>query len=150
MSDNWLLVIPSDPKFVPSEPAQQEAMKQLRSFVPAASSVDVTTSKEIRFIDCGGNWSGVRCPRCDSDVEAWFFAEMTRVFDESRFQGCSAVIPCCGMSILLEDLRFGCPVGFARFMLEAVNPDVPSLSSEQTIALEKTLGCSIKQIWRHI
>jgi hypothetical protein len=152
MSDTWIRFIPTDREYVPPREAQARAVALLRSFVPNADEVETNVSDEIQFIDCGGNWMGVACPECGADAEPWFADAMSTAFESCRFRDLRAVAPCCGAKVLLDELKFGWPVGFARFVLEARNPELTTaaLSEAQNLALEKALGCSLRIVWRHL
>jgi hypothetical protein len=151
MSDTLMSFVPAERAYVPPRHQREQAVKLLRSFLPAAEEVAASFSEEIRFLDCGGNWSGVRCPRCGGDAEGWFEDELSRAYEQTRFRDLAAVAPCCGGPVSLDALTFGWPVGFARFVLEARNPgwEGAALSPEQHQALEQALGCVLQVVWRH-
>ncbi|MBI3968757.1 MAG: hypothetical protein HY329_24235 [Chloroflexi bacterium] len=50
----------------------------------------------------------------------------------------------------LNDLTYERQVGFARFILEVVNPGVLRLADEAIAQLEATLGCDLRVIWAHL
>jgi len=58
--------------------------------------------------------------------------------------------PCCGTSLSLNTLRYEWPCGFARFTLEAQNPNIIMLSVSQMRELERLLNCKLRQILIHI
>jgi hypothetical protein len=152
MSDTWIRFIPTDREYVPPAESQACALKLLRSIAPGADDVQATTSEEIQFIDCGGNWMGVACPACGADADSWFANALSQTFELNRFRKLTAVTPCCGADVLLDELKFGWPVGFARFVLEAKNPRLASGAWRESahLALERALGCSLRLIWRHL
>ena len=47
----------------------------------------------------------------------------------------------------LDRLDYEWPAGFARFVLEASNPNVSELPGQQMRALGRMLGCRLRQIW---
>lgn len=69
MSDNWLQLIPHDPEFQPSIVSAEAARRLLASFVPDADEINATFKPTKEFFHPGGNWSGVRCPVCNADIE---------------------------------------------------------------------------------
>jgi hypothetical protein len=152
MSDNWIQLIPTQRDFVPLASAQSQALALLRSFVPHADEVEAIATEDIQFIDCGSNWEGVACPACGADAEEWFADELSQSFERSGFRDLGTVAPCCGANVSLDQLKFGWPVGFAQFVLEARNPELAStgLTASQHQALEQALGCSLRIIWRHL
>ena len=60
------------------------------------------------------------------------------------------VTPCCEATLSLNSLRYDWPCGFARFTLEALNPNVIMLSVNQMHELERLLNCKLRQILIHI
>jgi len=47
-------------------------------------------------------------------------------------------------------LRYVWPAGFARFVLEAMNPNISDLTAAEQGMLQETLGCRLRRIWVHI
>jgi hypothetical protein len=150
MSDNWIIVIPESPDYVPSEAAQERAAALLRSFAPRANKIEATTSKKIRFIDCGGNFERIVCPACASEVDVdWWSDCMSKEF-ESDFPLRAVQLPCCGTAKALNQLIYEWPQGFARFSLEAMNANIGELAGERREELERVLGCRLIVIYRHL
>ena len=71
---------------------------------------------------------------------------MSRAF-ESAFVSLTVSVPCCGSTISLNDLHYERPAGFARFVLEARNPNVADLPEEEIAGLSSILGASLRLIW---
>lgn len=62
-----------------------------------------------------------------------------------------ALTLCCrGAATSLHDLEYDWRAGFARFTLEARDPDVRDLTGAQVAALERLLGCRAPRIWTHL
>src|SRR4051794_22638432 len=78
MADTLMRLIRVERGHVPTPMARQAAVRVLRAFLPAAECVEATVSDEVRFVDCGGNWSGVECPNCGADAEPWWADEVSR------------------------------------------------------------------------
>jgi hypothetical protein len=58
--------------------------------VPQAEGPEVIEVPEIEFVDAGGNWSGVQCPHCLADLEAfengqWWQNRMTESYEGTHF-----------------------------------------------------------------
>jgi hypothetical protein len=68
MSDNWIILIPTRPDYVPDPHARETARALLAEFLPQAE-VTAPVSSEIEFVHPFENWSGVRCPLCHADIE---------------------------------------------------------------------------------
>jgi len=71
MSDNWLLFVPSDPIWQPSDEAAQKAAALLATFVGDAGIVTERT-EHIEIVHPFANWDGVECSSCRTDVDEWF------------------------------------------------------------------------------
>lgn len=150
MSDTLLSLVPVDRTHVPAQPARERAVALLRTLAPSADEVLDTVSEEIVFIDCGVNWSGVHCPVCGRDADAWFAGAMSDAFERSRFRELTVAAPCCGAGVELDALDFGWPVGFARYTLTARNPGAQGhgFSGSQQRMVEEMMGCPLRVIWR--
>jgi hypothetical protein len=148
MSDNYIRLIPTDPSYLPEPTAQQTAADLLRSFVPDADEVTAELTEDIHFIDPGANFESVSCPACRKNIGEWWIDAMDRIW-QIRFADLTITLPCCGSATSLNDLHHEWPAGFARFVLEAKNPNVRDLAAEQLEALERALGCKLRRIWAH-
>lgn len=58
MSDNYLRLIPAEPKFVPTTEAQLKVEEYLRKIASKAERVKSIVYQGIQFIDGGSNWEG--------------------------------------------------------------------------------------------
>jgi hypothetical protein len=150
MSDHYLRIVPADPQLVPAPDSHSRAEAIRRALTPGADSVASRVMDDVRVIDNGGNLERVQCPRCGSDLLDWSFKAIEAAHSE-RFVCLEAVTPCCATAVSLNDLRFEWPMGFARFVLEAMNPNIESgwLSTEELRLLEDCLGCKLRQIRAH-
>jgi hypothetical protein len=82
MSDNYTILIPDSPNYVPSEAAKREAVAHFKLLAPNADEVKVETSESIRFIDCGGNFERILCPDFATEIDTtWWWNQMN---NESR------------------------------------------------------------------
>jgi hypothetical protein len=150
MSDNWLMFIPIDPEMLPSRAAADRSVELLRTFAPEArGEVLATFAEKTEFHSGGANWSGVNCPKCKTDIEDWWKDAMDNA-SESAFNNLSVTTPCCGHSTTLNDLDYVWPAGFARFVLEAMNPNISQTTEDQDRALSEALGLKLRKIWMHI
>jgi hypothetical protein len=157
MSENWLRLIPADPRYIPSPEAQEQARRALAWLAPRAAEVCATATPHVRFIDPGANLAQIRCPACGVAVTGWRRLAMDRAWRapasagaESGFGSLAVSMPCCGAATSLHDLEYDWPDGFARFTLEARNPDMRDLTGAQIARLERLLGCRLRRIWAHI
>jgi len=149
MSDDWLIFIPTDPEALPSRAAADKAAELLKTFAPEAHEVVAKSSEGTEFHRGCGNWSGVNCPKCGTDVEDWWKDAMDRA-SASEFKNLSITTPCCGHSTTLNDLNYLWLAGFSRFVLEALNPNIRQTTAEQDQALSEALGLKLRKIRVHI
>ena len=149
MSDNWLQFIPADPTFRPSREAAERARELLAEFVPYSDEVSTKFEESTTFFHPGGNWSGVECPVCGADAEAWWEEAMTASHKDA-FRDLLVSAPCCGMQVSLNDLRYRWPAAFGRFVLEAMNPNIRDLQPAQEEQLSQALGCELRKVWVHL
>ncbi|QDT66564.1 hypothetical protein [Calycomorphotria hydatis] len=151
MSDNYVIIIPADPEFVPTEQAQRAALEYFQEIAPSADEIESETHQLPQFIDCGGNFEWIRCPNCKTTVcTDWWNERMEADSNDDGFQLETIAIPCCGFSGTLNDLDYSFPQGFARFELGAMNPNLGELNNAVKLRFESLLGCTIKVIYQHI
>jgi hypothetical protein len=149
MSDNWLRYVPVDPQFQPSLLATKAAEALLASFLPEAEEVNSEFTESVAFIDPGANWSGVQCPCCGADAQAWWDDAMS-VTAQAGFTSLSVRASCCQGMTSLNAIHYVWPAAFGRYVIEAMNPNVKSLSAIQLSQLATTLGCPITEVAAHV
>jgi hypothetical protein len=149
MSDSYLRYVPANPHFQPTQDGAVAATALLRSLLPQAQDVTSTFFDNIEFIDAGGNWSGVHCPTCGTDAEAWWDDAMSEA-EETQFSSLLVQARCCGATVSLNELRYLWPVAFASFVLEAENPSSTGLTAPQLEELASALGCPVREIPAHL
>lgn len=149
MSDQVLLLIPSDPTYRPAVDDANRACDLLQSFLPKADEVTVAFKDGVEFFDPGENWSGVACAACGADAEAWWFDAMDAA-SQAQFNDLMVTAPCCGARISLNDLRYAWPAAFGCFVLEAVNPSENELTAEQMCELQKVIGHCLRAVWTRV
>ena len=151
MSDNWIALIPRDPQFVPDEALQHLAADRLAAIAPEAEEIEIKVSDHVQFFDCGANLERITCPSCGQDVSVdWWQNRMDDDHNGSGFKLAGYSIPCCGASVRLDELRYDWPQGFARFGIDAMNPDISELSTEDIQEFETLLGTPLRAIYQHI
>ena len=150
MSDNYLKLIPSDPQWVPDPLAAEKARRLLEKIVPKSDEVTLDVRDHVGFVDQGSNFESVGCPSCGANLEVdWWQRELERAM-EANCVDLSTTPPCCGRGTSLNDLRYVWPAGFAKFSLEAMNPNRSGdLDPVELRQLEDLLGCKLRQIWAH-
>jgi hypothetical protein len=144
-----LRIIPIEPRFVPSAVQRATAEDVLRRALPRADEVVSQLTSDVRLVDCGENFETVTCPSCGTDVGEWWTLAMEAAHDQ-HFTDLRITVPCCGRRTNLNDLTYSWPMGFARFSLEAINPDVVDLPRTVQLRVEEILGCQVRVIWARI
>jgi len=150
MSDNWLILIPEDPRFVPSPESQERALDRFFEIAPEADKIEIGVEDTIGFFDCGANLERILCPSCRSEVPVeWWQGRMDQDYDDG-FRLEKYTTPCCGAAYTLHELTYEWPQGFGRFKLEAMNPNLGQLDEKQKREFEEILGTPLRVIYRHI
>jgi hypothetical protein len=147
MSDSYLILIPTDPEYVPEFSKQQKAQELFSSFVPEADEIHIEVSESIRFVHQGSNWEHVTCPNCQNELTVSQWQELMDEAYQSEFSNLMVQMSCCGSQGSLNDLIYEWPAGFARFSIVAMNPNA-DIDLDQIQSLEQILGCKLRKIWR--
>lgn len=152
MSENWITVLPADPRAQLAPERIAAACVLFERLAPNAAEVTVEgDGHQIQFFDCGGNFEEIRCPACKTEVEietwqAWMDAD----YDPTGFALDPFEMPCCGTQTTLNDLTYVWPQGFACIAVSARDPDIGRLSDDQLKAFEQAMGCPVRAIYVHI
>jgi len=150
MSDNWIVIIPADPSFVPPTDRVKKATLHLKGLAPNANEITEETHESIQFFDCGSNLERIQCPLCNEEIQRdWWQEKMGQDFD-GGFKLQRFKTPCCGKRSSLNDLIYDWPQGFARFAIQAMNPNIESLTDQDIKAFEDAIGTKIRVIYQHI
>jgi len=144
MSDIYLRYVPRMPSFEPNLAAIQTAEEFARRVFGGAAVVS-RLADSVEFVDAGENWEGVRCPKCGADAEGWWGDAMSAAA-ERDFEDLTVRAGCCQARVGLDELRYGWPIAFGRFVLEAVNPATPEMTEDQLSELGSLLGCPVREV----
>lgn len=147
MSDSILRIIPSEPTFVPSIDAQQGGASLVREAFPHADDVSVRIEDDVTFVDAGENFDAVFCPQCKSELEQDGWADAMERAASTGFLDLDVPLPCCGESTSLNDLRYEMPQGFARFVIDVVNPETADIPESLEARLGDVLGSTPRFVW---
>ena len=127
----------------------KRAREYLARVVPDADEVTATVTDDVAFIDQGANFEGVWCPVCRCQLDLSWWQEEMDAACETSFATLDVRTPCCGASTSLNDLRYDLPAGFARMVLEAMNPGVRDIEERDAAAISSILGTPLRRIWAH-
>ena len=148
MSDTYLRYVPTLPTFMPEETAGSRAEQFLRQILDA-ESIESRSTARIEFVDAGENWDGVSCPKCGADAESWWGEAMSAAAEEG-FENLTVQVECCRTAVGLNDLRYGWPVAFGRYVLEAANRRADGISQDALDELGRLLGSPVRQVKCHV
>ena len=147
MSTDVLRLISRDPSYQPDERVLRQAETLLRSLLPDSEQVAGELWGETRFVDPGENFESIHCPSCGVEVHEPWWADAMDVAFANGFTDLAIVLPCCSTLSSLHDLDYRWAAGFARFVLEAAEPNIGEpLGPEAVAALEDVLGTRLRQI----
>ena len=150
MSDNWIALIPEDPRFVPEAAKQRQAADRFAEIAPEADEIEIKVSEAVEFFDCGANFERILCPSCRAEVSfAWWQDRMDEDYGDG-FRLATYTTPCCGASCTLHELVYEWPQGFGRFALDAMNPNIGKLEDSYRREFEDILGTKLRVIYQHI
>lgn len=150
MSDNWIIIIPESVDFIPTEEAQKRAVELFSRLAPNADEVKASTTADVEFIWCGGNFERVICPACGKELDTDWWVDCMDEEAKVHFPLEQLEMPCCRAKLSLNELKYEWPQGFARFSVEVMNPKIRGLSEEDMEEFEHLLGCKVRKILRHI
>lgn len=155
MSDNILSIIPADPHWQPAAETADAAMSVFRRLAPqldgfVTTEYRITWHDQVTAVDCGANLERIECPVCQNAVDVEWWADLLEERFETGFANLIVTVPCCSAEVSLDDLHYDWPCGFARFELEAWNPNRGWLSADELAELSTALGFDVRQILAHI
>ncbi|MBI1282556.1 MAG: hypothetical protein GC179_30800 [Anaerolineaceae bacterium] len=149
MTDHFLILIPTDPQYVPQPEHAQAANDYLISIFPEADDIVWVWSDTVEFVDPGDNFERVVCPACETELHMSDWQHMMNIAFDNQFSDLNVTMPCCHATGSLNDLHYVWPAGFARFSLEALNPNA-DLDDQHMRDVEEMLGCGVRKIWRRL
>ena len=81
MSDNWIIVVPAIPEFIPAPECIQRAKKVIQQMAPA-EEISLLEGERTRLFDCGSNLLSIS-PECSSPIEFdWWSSAMSSDYCE--------------------------------------------------------------------
>ena len=151
MSDNFLIIVPQDPKYLPTLEIQQLVSGMVGSLVPDADEISIDASEHVMFFDAGVNFESINCPHCRSEIDMeWWSDQMEKDFDGQGFKLEPCALPCCGSSAALNQLTYDWPQAFGKFSCTIGNPKVSGFSESEIESLTRAIGTPILIVRRHL
>ncbi len=142
---DFLILIPTDPTYVPSEEQAEAGADALEALLPRADEVTYDMFDDVRFIDAGEAFEAITCPLCGKDAQTWWEGAMDQAA-ETEFEDLAVVASCCGGSTNLNALIYQPAAAFARFTLVATNAGLGKLAPEALVPVETALGCNVRVV----
>lgn len=139
MSDNWIVLVPEDPRFVPDPVHQQRARDRFAELAPEADEIEIKISENVAFFDCGTNLERICCPSCGAEIQVEWWQDRMDEDQDTGFKLAAYATPCCGKKATLNELVYDWPQGFGRFALDAMNPEFGKLEDKHKRDLENIL-----------
>lgn len=150
MPDNWIALVPEDPRLVPDAANQRRARDRFAEIAPEADEIEIKVFEKVVFFDCGGNFERICCPACGEEIPVeWWQDRMDEDHDDG-FKLVAYVAPCCGKKSTLNDFVYEWPQGFGRFALDAMNPSIGKLDDKYKREFETILGTKLRVIYQHV
>lgn len=149
MSDNYIRLIPTDPAYVADSTMVERAREYLATVVPETAQVTARITNDVAFVDQGANFERVSCPNCGRELDVSWWQDAMDTAYETNFANLDITTPCCGALTSLNDLHYDLPAGFARLVLEVMNPSVSDITAADIATLSSMLGTALRPIWAH-
>src|SRR3954471_3371440 len=112
MSDNYIHIIPEQAGFLPEAAGREAALSYLRTIAPNADDLQVIVSRQLRFVDAGGNSGEIHCPACGKEMDLSRWQQwMNADFSKTGFRLRAHLMPCCGARYTLHELAYEWPLG---------------------------------------
>lgn len=143
MSDYIVKIVPRDPICKVAEQRLMEAKHFIESKL-SCDSVTIEFYEFPQFIDCGGNLERILCPLCGAVLDMnWWSNAVSRAY-ENHFRVLETVLPCCGQTASLNDLKYDFQCAFASCAILIMNPW--SIVEEVIAHVQEVLGSEITVI----
>lgn len=150
MSDNWIRLIPADPRFVPEPSRARAVVEVVTGWMTAAVEIRILSDGDVVFVDSGANFESVSCCTCAQQLDlGWWSEQMTKAH-ETGFRDLATTCPMCQVDVSLNDLCYDWPQGFASWCLDILNPGISHLTTDQIDKIAQGLGHPVRVIYRHL
>jgi hypothetical protein len=150
MSDGWLILIPTDPEWVPDAQQAARALEAIDQLTPERSGeIETFAPGRVEFVNCGENFESIGCPACGATLldGEWWGERMSAAYDRaSGFGALDVVTPCCGSATTLNDLDYHFPQGFASWWIEVHTANRGWLDDAERTLFETALSHPVREI----
>jgi len=151
MSDDFIVLVPSDPEFAASSDTLKRVAAVLHRLAPSADRIEPEVSRAIRFHDAGSNFEGIFCPRCAAEISIdWWQERMEDDSAEEGFRLGRYSVPCCNTPLTLNELRYESPQAFGRTSWTLQNANIGELKERDLRELEAAAGTPLTTVYQHL
>lgn len=147
MSEGIIRVIPANETTIFPQSVLDKVTAYLNSRLNA-ESIRVMIYDKTEFVDCGSNMEKIVCPVCGLPISFEWWGEAMGKASSTGFSDLSVKLPCCGEDNSLNDLKYHFSCGFARWVIEIVNPSI-AISKEVMEEIELLVGTKLRLIEAH-
>ena len=126
MSDIIYKIIPETYDYYPADVKSIDEAVQLLKMYIKADDITWKGFENPTFIDCGSNFETVCCPFCGECIDIDDWQEMISLsYEKGQFKNIDILLPCCKKGSTLNNLKYQSDCGFAKFVIEVLNPEYP-------------------------
>jgi hypothetical protein len=126
LSDIIYKIIPETYDYYPADAKSIDGAIQILKMYIKADDITWTGFENPAFIDCGSYLESVCCPFCDESIDMDDWQEMMSLsYEKSQFTNIDILLPCCKKMSTLNNIRYQSDCGFAKFVIEVLNPEYP-------------------------
>ena len=133
MSNYIIKIIPNHEKRIPLIKERIELENQIRMVTSNKELIDHLYD-EVTFIDAGSNFEGIKCNQCLKELETEWWSNQMEICSSNNFNDILITTPCCNSTASLNHLEYMWPVGFARYVIEIMNPN-----EDEVMEIEKLI-----------
>lgn len=161
MAEHAIYIVPSNPHFIPTKEAQEQALAFFKEVSPlpnANGDYYWNTYDRPVLIDSGEALERAICPCCakaidifGEDNEDWWSETQEDIY--KNIEG-FIEMPCCGKQAKIIELKFDSLSVFARFAIGALEPsqsdhweNEDTLKAPTLAKLKEIIGCPVLVIW---
>lgn len=149
MGDHWLILIPTDPGWVPDAHQAIKAREAIDQLTPARNGgIETCAPGRVEFVNCGENFESIGCPACGAMLDGeWWKERMSAVYDRTGgFGALDVITPCCGYATTLNDLDYNFPQGFASWWISVHYASRDWLDDAERMRIEAALSHPVREI----
>lgn len=126
MSDTIYRIIPKSHDFFPVNTQAADGTVNILKMYVKAERISWKSYDDPIFVDCGGNLESITCPYCGDNIEIDDWQEMmSTCYERSSFNYLDIILSCCNREASLNNLKYQMDCGFAKFVIEILNPVEP-------------------------